>query len=59
MKQYLKDMKPTEVIDKLHAGNLVYYTDTKGKPLKVILSGLIVRILNTSSTAQIFHKRFL
>lgn len=31
MKQYLKDMKPTEVIDKLHAGNLVYYTDTKGK----------------------------
>ena len=30
MRFYLKDMEPTEVIDRLHAGQIVYYTDTKG-----------------------------
>lgn len=28
---YLKDLEPAEVIDRLHEGQIVYYTDTKGK----------------------------
>ena len=30
-KVYLKDLEPAEVIDRLHEGQIVYYTDTKGK----------------------------
>lgn len=28
---YLKDLQPAEVIDRLHEGQIVYYTDTRGK----------------------------
>ena len=31
MKEYLKDMQPAEVIDRLHEGQIVYYIDTRGK----------------------------
>lgn len=31
MRRYLKDLEPSEVIDRLNKGDLVYYTDTRGK----------------------------
>ena len=44
MRQYLKDLEPEEVIDRLNKGERVYYIDTRGKKFSYkVYKGMTIR----------------
>ena len=44
MRQYLKDLEPEEVIDRLNNGERVYYTDSRGKKYSYkVYKGMTIR----------------
>lgn len=57
MKQYLEDLTPQEVIDRMTKGEQVHYTDSKGNDyLYVLYKGVTIRIDKSTGKCDGFNR---
>lgn len=57
MKQYLEDLTPQEVIDRMTKGEQVHYTDSKGNDyLYILYKGVTIRIDKSTGKCDGFNR---